>query len=144
MNDFFNMFNSDKEMSEKDMIEFVNEIGNVFGNGNFENAFNNALEEALSTPKSTAEIFDELTDNYYTLINILEINDFKKFHFPDYDDCRRVSVDGKEYDFNDCFDHNDDDATEALYAIDCLIADLQSNGKTGVLKKIENKINKSR
>lgn len=144
MKNFFGMLNDGKDLSENEMVNLVNEISNVFGDGKFENAFNSALEEALLNPKSTDEIYDELIDYYFLLLNLLDIFDFKKIHFPDYKDCRRISIDNKEYDFNDCFEHDDNEAAETLCAIDCLIADLQNDGEKSVLKKVENKINKSR
>ncbi len=139
--DFFKSFSSNKELSEEDMLGMIDEVDKFLKDSDFENLFNNALEEALSKPKSPDEIYDEIIENYFTLLSMLEIYDFKNFKFPDYDDCRKINIDGKEYDFNDCFEHDNDEATEALCAIDCLIADLQTETTTPVLNKIEEMIN---
>ena len=102
-----------------------------------------ALEEELFKPKSENEIYDEIADYYFILMNMLGINSFDAFHFPDYEDCRIVVVDGNEYDFDSEFCHNDSEATEALCAIDCLISDLEGISMETILKNIEDIVNKT-
>lgn len=100
-----------------------------------------SLEEELAKPKNKSEIYNEIADYYFTLLNMLGINNFDAFHFPDYEDCRIVVVDEREYDFDNEFCHDDSDATEALCAIDCLISDLEEMSMETVLKKIEDIVN---
>ncbi len=140
LKDFFKS-STQKELTEDDMIKMVSEVNQFMKDCDFESIFNNTLEEGLSNPKSINEIYIEITDYYFTLLNILEIRDFKSFNFPDYTDCRKITVDGKEYDLNDCFDSDDVEASESLCAIDCLIADLQTETTDPVLNKIEEVIN---
>lgn len=101
-----------------------------------------ALEEELFKPKSENEIYDEIAEYYFMLLNMLGINSFDMFHFSDYEDCRIVVVDGKEYDFDSEFCHNDSEATEALCSIDCFISDLEGISMETVLKNIEGIVNK--
>ena len=143
LKDIFESFNSKKELTEDEMIRIVSDVNKFLKDSDFENIFNNTLEEELSNPESTDKIYTEITNYYFILLNILEISDFKSFRFPDYDDCRIITVDGQEYDLNDCFDHDDIEASEALCAIDCLIADLQSETTEPVLDKVEEMINHS-
>jgi len=107
----------------------------------FEKIFKETLEEKISNPKNKSDIYDEIANYYFILLNILNIDSFNHFRFPDYEDCRKVVVDEKEYDFDDKFSHDDSDATEALCAIDCLIADLGVKDFKTLLKKIEDTVN---
>ena len=107
----------------------------------FEKVFKESLEEKISKPKNKSDIYDEIANYYFTLLSILNIDSFNQFRFPDYEDCRKVIVDDKEYDFDDKFSHDDSDATEALCAIDCLIADLGAKNFKTLLKKIEDTVN---
>ena len=50
-------------------------------------------------------------------------------------------IDGKEYDLDGEFCHDDIEATAALCAIDCLIADLENYDEETILKNIEKRIN---
>jgi hypothetical protein len=50
-------------------------------------------------------------------------------------------VDGNEYDFDDLFCHDNEQATDALCAIDCLISDLEEDNLEKMLRKIEKTIN---
>ena len=101
-----------------------------------------ALEEELFNPKSENEIYDEIADYYFMLLNMLGINSFETLHFSDYEDSRIVVVNGKEYDFDSEFCHNDSEATEALCAIDCSISDLEGIRMESVLKNTEDIVNK--
>ncbi len=90
---------------------------------------------------SDYELYKEITDNYFVILRELGIKNFNDFHFVGYDYCREIVVDGKEYDLDSAFSHDDADATEALCAIDSLIADLDDNEEV-ILKTVEEIINK--
>lgn len=75
------------------------------------------------------------------ILSLLNVNKFNSFQFVDYEDCRRVVIDGNEYNFDNEFHHNDSNATQILCTIDCLIADLEEDNIEAILKKIEKKIN---
>ncbi|MBR3810805.1 MAG: hypothetical protein IKJ16_00540 [Agathobacter sp.] len=107
----------------------------------FEQMFMEALEKEMAKPKSKNERYNAIADNYFMLFTLLNINSFHSFHFPDYEDCRVVVVDEKEYDFDNEFCHNDLEATEALCAIDCLIADLEATSMETILKEVEKRVN---
>ena len=107
----------------------------------FEQKFMEALEKEMSKPKSKNETYYAIADNYFMLLSLLNINSFHSFHFSDYEDCRVVVVDEKEYDFDNEFCHNDLEATEALCAIDCLIADLEATSMETILKEVEYRVN---
>ena len=96
-----------------------------------------ALEEELSKRKEPSEIYQEIANYYFILFDQLGISAFDSFQFSHYEDPRLVVVDGKEYDFDQVFCHQDVDATEALCAIDGLIADLEEHQTHKILKKIE-------
>ncbi len=107
----------------------------------FEEMLMEALEKEMAKPKSKNEMYNEIADYYFMLLNMLNINSFHSFHFPDYEDCRIVVVDEKEYDFDNEFCHNDLEATEALCAIECLIADMEATGIKTILKEVEIRVN---
>ena len=105
----------------------------------FEQMLNNAFEDSFE-PTSEDELYEEITDNFFVLIKELGIKSFNFFRFASYDYCREIIVDGKEIDLDGEFSHDDEDATEALCAIDCLMADLGEEVET-ILKKVERMIN---
>lgn len=110
--------------------------------------FEKVLSEELSKPfeaVSEDEIYEEIVENYCLLIKELGIDRFSFFRFAAYDDCRNILVDGKAYDLDGEFCHDDEEATGALCAIDCLMADLdEEESKTeAILKEIELRINVS-
>ncbi len=107
----------------------------------FEEMFEKALEEELFKPQSKSEIYNEISNYYFVLLSLLKIDKFNSFNFPDYDDCRKIEVDGNEYDFDDLFCHDNEQATDALCAIDCLISDLEEDNLEKMLKIIEKTIN---
>ena len=107
----------------------------------FEEMFEKALEEEFFKPQSKSEIYNEISNYYFVLLSLLKIDNFNSFNFPDYDDCRKIEVDGNEYDFDDLFCHDNEQATDALCAIDCLISDLEEDNLEKMLKKIEKTIN---
>ncbi len=92
------------------------------------------------------ELYDEIVDNYFILLNELKTDSFSQFYFADYEECRLICVDGKEYDLDSAFTHDDENAAGALCAIDCLLADLSCcldcEGLDLYLKEIEKRINK--
>lgn len=113
-----------------------------FKESGFADLFAQLLSESLSEPYEPAsdeEIYDEIVDNYFVLIDELGIDEFNFFRFASYDYCREVIIDGKVYDLDGEFCHDDLDATGALCAIDCLIGDLDD--EEAILKNIERMIN---
>lgn len=95
-------------------------------------------------PCSKEEIYDEIVEMFYFLINQLEIEKFSFFRFSNPDYCREIIIDGKEYDLDGAFSHDDDSATEALCAIDSLIGDIvctYGESEENILKKIQVMIN---
>ena len=129
---------SDFESDEDDFdIEDFKESG-------YADMFGQILSENLSEPYEPAteeEIYEEIVDNFFVLINELGIGNFSFFRFVSYDYCREITIDGKAYDLDGEFCHDDEEATEALCAIDCLIADLENSDEETILKNIEKRIN---
>ncbi len=106
--------------------------------------FMEMLSEKLAEPSgllTEEEVYEEIADNFFILIDLLGINDFSFFRFKNYNYCREIIIDGKEYDLDGEFCHDDEEATEALCAVDCLIADLDEDDEEAVLKKTESLIN---
>ncbi len=117
---------------------------NAFKESGSTQAFMEILSEKLSEPSgllTEEEIYEEIADNFFTLIDLLGISDFTFFRFKNYDYNREIIIDGKEYDLDGEFCHDDEEATGALCAINCLIADLDENDEKAVLKKAESIIN---
>ncbi len=102
----------------------------------FEELLDIELEGALAVTENEDEIYCEITENYVTLLNILGVNRFSEFSFPDYEDCRRITVDGVEYDFDGAFIHDDMTLTELVSANDCMMADLGGDMQT-ILRTVE-------
>jgi hypothetical protein len=111
---------------------------NFFKSKKFEEMFKTALNAEMT--KSPEKTYEQMADSYLLLLKLLKVDEFSSFCFPNYEDCRRVTVDGTEYDFDNQFRHNDRKATEALCEIDSLIADLEDDLKQ-ILKKTEEIIN---
>ncbi len=106
--------------------------------------FMEILSEKLSEPSgllTEEEVYEEIADNFFILIDLLGIEEFRLFRFASYDYSREIIIDGKKYDLDGEFCHDDEEATGALCAIDCLIADLDEEDKEAVLKKVESIIN---
>ena len=117
---------------------------NVLKESEITQAFMEILSEKLAEPSgllTEEEIYEEIADNFLLLIELLGISDFSFFRFRSYDYNRDIIIDGKEYDLDGEFCHDDEDATGALCAIDCLIADLDAENETAVLKKVESLVN---
>lgn len=85
---------------------------------------------------------DKIAENYLILIKQLGIEHFEKVKFPDYEDPRIILIDDKKYNFDTEFSHNDSAATEALCAIDCLMADSGEDFKA-ILLTVEKALNDS-
>lgn len=98
------------------------------------------LDNLVFEPVEEDEIYTELADNFLTLIHELKIENFSKFSFESYDDSRVIIIDGKKYDLDEEFSHDDEISTECLCAIDALCADLESD-EAYILQKIEKLIN---
>lgn len=148
-------FNSDNIIKFKtlaDKIEKITDgelnaddcdIDELIENG-YAEIFGQMLSEELSKPCETVtdeELYEEIVDNYFILINELGIKSFNFFRFSNYDYGREIIVDGKEYDLDGEFCHDDLEATEALCAIDCLIADIDDEDEENILKQVERMIN---
>lgn len=105
--------------------------------------FMEMLSEKLSEPAglmTEEEIYEEITDNFLNLSELICKKDFSFFRFTNYDSSREIILDGKEYDLDSEFCHDDEEATEALCAIDCLMADLDEDDGA-ILKKVESMVN---
>lgn len=116
-------------------------IFDFFKSKEFEELFEKALEEEMAKPHDKNEIYNEIANNYFVLLSLLNIDRFGLFQFYDYEDPRKVLVDATKHDFDNEFCHDDSNATEALCAIDCLIANLEEESLAKILNKIEKKIN---
>lgn len=101
----------------------------------FEDMLDAELESVLAEPESKDEIYCEIAENYVTLLSLLNVCSYKAFTFPDRGDCRRVAVDGIEYDFDSAFSHGGA-ATELLAIIDGMMADLGEDMQT-ILRTVE-------
>lgn len=122
---------------------FMKNLSELIGSDKFRNladSLENLLSETSFPPVDENEVYSQITDNYFKLIKKRKIKEFSTFSFNDYNDCRVVIIDGKKYDFDVIFLHNDSSASEYLCEIDALIADL-GQGEEKVLKEIENRIN---
>ena len=105
--------------------------------------FGQILSEGLSEPYeplSEKNLYERIVDNFFIVIKKLSIDKFNFFRFLRYDYPRKIIIDGNEYDLDSAFSHNDTEATEALCAIDCLLADSGYDIET-TLKNIEKRIN---
>lgn len=126
--------------SQEDKENFDSDEFDESGIGElFEQMLNEAFEKPFE-PISEDELYDEIVDNFFILIKKLDIKNFNFFRFASYDYCREIIVDGNEIDLDGEFSHDDEDATEALCAIDCLMADLDEDAEV-ILKKVEKMIN---
>lgn len=127
-----------KRISDSELDEDEFDI-DEFKESGFAELFSQILSEELSKPYEPAtkeELYEEIVDNYLFLIKELGIDEFNFFRFASYDYCREIIIDGKEYDLDGEFCHDDLEATEALCAIDCLIADLEDEDAETILKKV--------
>ncbi len=148
-------FNSDNLIKFKALADKIKRISDgeldedefdiyEFKESGFAELFSQILSEELSEPYEPVteeDIYEEIVDNYFILIHKLGIDKFNFFRFASYDYCREIIIDGKEYDLDGEFCHDDLEATEALCAIDCLIADLENEDEKAILKKVERMIN---
>jgi hypothetical protein len=129
---------SDNELgdNEFDLEEFIDR-GAV-------DLFKEMLSKELSEPfdaESEESLYEEIVDNYFILMQELGVYDFNFFRFASYDYSREIIIDKRNFDLDAEFCHDDLVATEALCAIDCLIADIDDCVEM-ILKKVETMINK--
>lgn len=148
-------FDMDNLMKFKDLADKIKSISNdeldedefdieEFQKSGFAELFGIILSEKLSEPyEPTIEegLYEEIVDNFFILIKELGVCKFNFFRFASYDYCREIIIDGNKYDLDGEFCHDDLEATGALCAIDCLIADLENEDEETILKKVESMIN---
>ena len=148
-------FDMDNLMKFKDLADKIKSISNdeldedefdieEFQKSGFAELFGKILSEKLSEPyEPTTEegLYEEIVDNFFILIKELGVCKFNFFRFASYDYCREIIIDGNKYDLDGEFCHDDLEATGALCAIDCLIADLENEDEETILKKVESMIN---
>lgn len=109
--------------------------------GRFGALLEKTLENEIANRPNRNEICDEIAACYTGLLRLLHVECCTSFRFPDYEDCRRVIVDGTEYDFDIEFHHGHRSATEMLCALDCLLSDLGESKMESKLKMIEQIMN---
>ncbi len=131
-----------KSISDSEFDEDEFDLNEFKGSG-FSELFSQILTEKLSEPFefNPEELYEDIVDNFFVLIKELGIDRFNFFRFSSYDYYREIIIDGKEYDLDGEFCHDDLKATEALCTIDCLIADLENCGEKTIFKNIEKIIN---
>lgn len=122
--------------------EFIKKLFTLIGSNKFTN-LKDTLEKTLSETNfpnvDENETFSLITNNYLKLIKKLKIKNFTTFCFENYDDCRVVIIDGKKYDFDALFSHNDSSEAECLCEIDAFIADIDQD-ESAILKEIEKRM----
>ena len=107
--------------------------------------FKEMLSEELYEPfdyASVDSLYEEIVDNYFILISELGITDFNFFRFVRYDYCREIIIDKQCFDLDAEFCHDDLVATEAMCAIECVIADTSNESVEDILRKVESMLNK--
>ncbi len=103
----------------------INKIAELLSKNNFDEMIEQMLSEEISDPISEDEVYEEIVGYYFILIKNLKINSFKTFRFASYDYCRKIIIDDKKYDLDEKFyDDDHEEVSEALCAIDSLIASL--------------------
>ena len=137
---------TDNISSADDIVEAEDELDldKLLDSGVVE-LFKEMLSEELYEPfepDTVDSLYEEIVDNYFILIDELGITDFNFFRFVRYDYCREIIIDKQNFDLDAEFGHDDLVATEALCAIECLIADISNESVEGILKKVESMINK--
>lgn len=149
-----NEYNSDNIIKFKSLAEKLQglsesgteddfDLENLMGSDILE-TFKEILSEELSESFediTEESLYKEIVDNYFVLIEELGIDSFNFFRFASYDYSREIIIDKKRFDLDAEFCHDDLIATEALCAIDCLIADIDDCVES-ILKKVETSINK--
>lgn len=151
-----NEFNFDNILEFKSLVDKIQDISDsetdedeldldeLMDSGVIE-LFKNMLSEELSESFDYVEeesLYEEIVDNYFILIDELGITDFNFFRFARYDYCREIIIDKQNFNLDAEFCHDDSEATEALCAIECLIADISNKSVEDILKKVESMINK--
>ena len=107
----------------------------------FKDNIENALSETDISTADEDEAYSLITDNYFKLTKKLKIGNFPNFSFADYNNPHVIAIDGRKYDFDLLFSHNDSYASECLYKIDALIADIGQD-ESAILKEIEKRMNR--
>lgn len=107
----------------------------------FKEILSEELYESFDDAENEESIYEEIVDNYFILMQELNIDGFSFFRFARYDYCREIIIDRQNFDLDAEFCHDDMVATGALCAIDCLIADADESIES-ILKKVETMINK--
>lgn len=133
-----------KAIPDADFDEALeDEFDEAFEESGFAELFGQLLSKSLSEPAEPVteeEIYEEIVDNFFILIKELGVENFSFFRFADYEYCREIIIDGKKYDLDGEFYHDDETATGALCAVDCLVGDIEDDYQT-VLKNVEKMIN---
>ena len=137
---------ADNISSADDIVEAEDELDldKLLDSGVVE-LFKEMLSEELYEPfdsVSVDSLYEKIVDNYFILINELGITDFNFFRFVRNDYCREIIIDKRCFDLDAEFCHDDLVATEAMCAIDCLIADISNESVVDILRKVERMINK--
>ena len=123
-------------LQKKQILDIINSKSFLDLKDNLENL----LSETAIPTVNEDELYSLISDNYFKLIKKLQIGKFSNLSFADYNDPRVVVIDGKEFDFDSVFSHNDSTATECLCEIDALMADINKD-ESVVLKEIEKRLN---
>lgn len=116
----------------------ASDLFKFFSSEEFEELFEKKFDQVLQQKTSDEELIREIAEHYLVLINVV-CRDFGKVRLHR-SDCRKISIDGKRYDFDAILTHGNPEQTEHLIAIDALLSDLSSTDRT-VLVQIEEAIN---
>ncbi len=130
-----NLANNDKKKLTEEITEEA--INTVFNNEKLTELFFDFLDDYFDGEENKIDYNDpDFLDDQYGIItgNYIELTDFHDIHpelsfsFPDYLNCRIVSVDGKQYDLEELIAEADEDikqdSKELLYEIDPLCSDI--------------------
>lgn len=127
----------------KNENDFINKLAELIGSNKF-GKFAESVENLFSgndlPPADEEEIYSQLVRDYVRLLKKLKITKFSSFCFADYSDLHIVVVDGKRFDFDSLFLHDDSVAAEYLCEIDALVSDL-NNDENVIFKEIEKRMN---
>ena len=102
-----------------------------------------ANDECKSDGKIKKELCDDLIEKYRTILELLNIKPTRHVQISA-DDLTAIVVDGKSYNLDECFSHNDAQATECIMAIESLFCDLRdvSSNIDRDISYIEDKLTK--
>lgn len=119
----------------------ANDLFKLFSSEKFEELLDKELDHVLQQKTFDEQLIREIAEHYLALIDFV-CRDFGKVRLHR-SDCRKISIDGKRYDFDAILTHGNAAQTEHLMAIDALLSDLSSTDRT-VLAQIEEAINEKR